>query len=436
MKNRLLLILYIIVLCCPLYAQLSLDSCLKLAVQNNKQLRVTQLEIEKAKLVKAQALTKYFPQVKAVSGGFYALNPMFIYGIQNIENADIRAILQQWFDSYGYEAGVKSELELFKKGIGASVSALQPIYAGGQIYNGNRLAKLSIEAQQLQADIAKREMLEQVESTYWLLYSLILKQQTLTSACALLDTLDTNISIAQKAGLALAGDNLKLQFRRNELENKRLQLSNGITLAGQALAQLIGTDSVSIDTTSVHIDTIGMVATAREREELRLLELQLTAAKLTKLIDLGKALPQVAAGAAYTYSNLVGQNRHNGLVFFTVQIPLTQWWETSHKLKEHDINIRQAELRQQYLSEQLELQDRQNLFTLAEAADRLQRCQSGIALAQENYRVTKVNYDAGLQTMSELLESQTMLLEARNQQVDIFISYCIALRKCRALPTM
>ena len=425
MKGKLLYILLSVLVCLNTGAQtLSLDSCLSLAVQNNPQLKIALLEVEKAKQVKAQALTKYFPQVKAVGGGFYSLYPMFVYGVDNIKNENNRTAIQNWFDTYGYEAGYKSELELFQKGYGASVMALQPVFAGGQIVNGNRLAKLSIEANRLQSDIRRREVLEQVENTYWLLYSLQLKQRTVEKACQLLDTLGNTLSVATNAGLAIAQDNLKLEMKRNELENKRLQL-------------MIGVDSLQIDTTynryllSDLSDIKHTGEVLQEREESKLLDLQVSAAKISKQMEIGKALPQVAIGAAYSYNNFLEKDSHNGTFFFTVQVPLSQWWETAHKIKEHNINIEQAQLEQQYLNDQLALQDQQLLFAVNESADRLERSASIIANAEENYRLTLLNYNAGLNTMSQLLESQTTLFEAQNEQVDMFINYCMALRRYR-----
>ena len=52
--------------------------------------------------------------------------------------------------------GINTSYEAFKRGYSASVMALQPIYAGGRIVNGNRLANLGIEAAGLQRDIQTR----------------------------------------------------------------------------------------------------------------------------------------------------------------------------------------------------------------------------------------------------------------------------------------
>ena len=52
---------------------LTLDSCLAMAKRNNPELRKAELSVRRAEEVKSQALTKYFPQVKGMAFGYYAL---------------------------------------------------------------------------------------------------------------------------------------------------------------------------------------------------------------------------------------------------------------------------------------------------------------------------------------------------------------------------
>ena len=72
---------------------LTLDSCLSLARQNNKELRRAALDIDKAQQVKDQAFTKYFPQVKASAMGYHSLHPLVEVGINDFDNASVRDLL-------------------------------------------------------------------------------------------------------------------------------------------------------------------------------------------------------------------------------------------------------------------------------------------------------------------------------------------------------
>ena len=92
MKNTIVLVC-LLLLMSPLFAQqsdslrLSVQDCIEMALENNIELKNSQLEIDKAKATKKEAQTLYFPTVSAQAVAFDALNPMLTFGIDDIDNA-------------------------------------------------------------------------------------------------------------------------------------------------------------------------------------------------------------------------------------------------------------------------------------------------------------------------------------------------------------
>ena len=417
---------------------LTLDSCFALAKANNTQLLTDQLEIQKAQEVKAQVFTKHFPQVSISYLAYYAARPIIEYGINDIQDDDLGAFLSALIttlnDPEGANMGLPTEINLMEKGHGVNATAMMPIYAGGRILNGNRLANVGIEAAQLKAEVSERDMLENIESTYYLVLGLQDKVHTLESALALTDSLDHIVDVALKAGLITKSDKLRLALKQNELKANQLQLNNGIVLASQLLCQQIGItypeDGLTLDTASFsiknHADAL------REnfiRPEQQLLQLQIDAEKLRKKLTLGEALPQVGIGGTYSYGNLVRKYKGNAIALAQVSIPLTQWWETSHKLKEHNIAIREAELMQKDLTEKMGLQVKQAYNQMVEAEALMQSDKAALDMAQENYRLAELNYRAGMNTITDVLEAHALLLQAKNAITDRQITYLTARRR-------
>ena len=219
---------------------LTLDSCLSLARQNNPTLRKAQLEVLKAREVKAQALTKYFPQVQGNAFGFHALHPLVEVGIDDIGNASVRDLLNTLYGYFGEALGLNNTLNLFRHGYAFGVTAIQPVFVGGKIVAGNRLAKVGVEAAELQAQMAERDGLEQVEEAYWLVYGIDEKQHIIDAASALLDTLYNQVSVAANAGLALPSDLMQVEMKRDDIARRQIQLHSGRSLARRALALSIG----------------------------------------------------------------------------------------------------------------------------------------------------------------------------------------------------
>lgn len=432
---------------------LTIDSCLSLARQNNKELRHAELNIEKAQQVKDQAFTNYFPQVKATAIGYHSLHPMVEVGIDDINNASVRDLLTTLYGNYGAALGLDNTISLFQYGYQAGVTALQPVYMGGKIVAGNRLAKVGVEAARLQTQITERDLLEQVEESYWLVVGLTEKQQTLQAVTALLDTIHRTVQVAVNAGLALQTDLLKVELRQSEIHRTQIQLDNGLVLAKRALWLSISKDSptplskegltdyMSLQVEPIHTDSAlnppPLKDGAGEVLESSLLSLQVRAAELQRRMHIADALPQVAVGAHYGYSNMqanflrhgLGNKTGNGAVFVSVSVPLTDWWKTGHKIREDNIAVEQARLEEQHTNELLGLRTQQAYDKTVEAYSLVSENRHALDIARENYRLSGVNYRAGMGTITDLLTAQTTLLQAENNLTDAIISYRVNLRR-------
>ncbi|MBR5631062.1 MAG: TolC family protein [Bacteroidales bacterium] len=417
---------------------LTLDSCFALAKANNVQMQTAQLEIEKAQQVKAQVFTKYFPQVSISSIGFFSARPFIEFGINDIQDDDLSAFLSALItslnDPEGLNMGLPTEINLMQAGHSVNATALVPVYAGGRIMNGNRLANVGVEAARLKAEVSERDMLENIESSYYLVLGLKDKVRTLESALALTDSLERIVDVALRAGLITKSDKLRLSLKQNELKAKQMQLGNSIVLASQLLCQQIGIDypeaGLTLDTAGFASNpTLSVVNEDFVRPEHQLLQLQVDAERLRKKLTLGEALPQVGVGGTFAYGFLIRRYKANAIALAQVSIPLSQWWETSHKLKEHDIAIREAELMQQDLTEKMGLQVKQAYNQMVEADALLQSDKSALDMAQENYRLAELNYRAGMNTITDVLEAHALLLQAKNAITDRQISYLSARRR-------
>ena len=438
--KRTMIIVMSLAFCLTTQAQvLSLDSCLNLARQNNHQLRQQHYAVEKAQQVRNEVRTKYFPQVQAQAVGYHSLHPYIEYGIDDIEHAGVRDILNTLYGNYGAALGLPNSISLLQKGVVAGVSAVQPVYMGGKIVAGNRLAKVGVEAAELQEQIAERDLLLQVEESYWLVVGLEEKQKTVEAAAVLLDTLQQVVLASANVGLAMPADILKVELKQSELEAQTLQLTNGIRLARRALCQSIGidyTDSLQLENVtedSINAPMVNGQMTNDARPEYQLLALQVRAAQLEKRMTLADALPHVAVGGAYAYNNLLDKDRLNGSLFCMVQVPLTAWWETGHKLKEHDIAIRQAQEQQTDLNEKMLLQTQQAFDRWTEKSALVTQQRKAYAIAEEHYRLTLLNYQAGYATISDLLEAHTTLYQTSNTLTDARLSTRLAWRQYNAL---
>lgn len=408
---------------------LSLDSCKALALRNNLEIKNAALDVEAAQEVKKQAFTKYFPNVSAMAGGYYAAKPLIEYGIDDIGNAQARQWLHNLYFEYGAAMGLPDRISMCENGVMTGAMVVQPLYMGGQIVNGNRLAKVGVEAAELQGQLTEDRILQQVEEYYWLIISLQEKHKTLEQAMIFIDTLQRDVNAAVEAGLISKNDQLKVSVKRKEIYANLLKVQNGLHLASDALGLTIGIYSGKL----VLTDTIGDISewmaqwndpwgSAYARKETQLLNLQVDAEELKKKMSIGETLPHLTVGGTASYGNLVFDRfTANALAFTTLKVPLTDWWEASHKMKQHDVQIQKAKNELVDYGHKMYLEIMQAWYNLDDAEKQFEIAKLSLQDAEANLRDVKADYDAGLVPVSDLLEAQTLLLQAQNQRTDALI---------------
>lgn len=420
--------------------RLSVQDCIDLALKNNLPLKNAQLEIDKAKATKKEAQTAYLPNLSAQALAFDAKNPMINFGIEDIDNALVRQTLYNLYAQYGGLLGLQKSYSFVQNGVVLNMMATEPLYAGGRIRNGNRLAELGIEAAEYQSMIKSDEVALQTECLYWQIVALQDKIQTLNQLDQLLDTLSKDLEGAIEAGLAMPTDQYKVTVKKNESHLNRKKVENGIVLLKMALAQYIGlegqtltlTDTLGLETapTVYYHDPAEAVA---QRHESQLLDLSLKAERLKKKMTLGEALPSLLVGGSANYHTVLDDPKANAMVFAVLQVPITDWHKTAWKLKKHNLDAQIAENNRNDLTEKMQMQTNQAWFNLEQSWLRIDMAQTALSDAQANLKIVNDYYEAGLVPLSDLLEAQTLVHQSLNELSDSRMDYKLNLVKYKQL---
>ena len=435
---------------------LTMEECRSMALRNNAAVRNAQLDVIAARAQKGEALSEYFPKVSVNVFGYYAFDPMLEVGVKDIlGDSDAANNLNSWVSQIAPLYGIDPVFSTMKQGYSATVSAVQPVFAGGRIVSGNRLASLGVEAARLKSSLQRRKSVEEVEQDYWQVISLEEKMKTLGSVQEMLDNLEKDVDAAVAAGLATETDRLRLQLKRNELRATRSKLKGGIRLAKMNLCNAIGleytpystfmTDSLPfIDSIVLADGLVGIEDPAvywkdeneilASREESRLLDISVQAKRMEKRMVLGEVLPQVGVGVSYGYNDMMFNDaRFNGAVFATLKIPLSDWGKYSRRLQRYDSQLRKTENDREYLDAQLLLQIRQQWLDLTVSWEQAKVAEESVQAAQATVDDMTAHYRAGLVPLSDLLEAQTSLRRSADALVDARIACLTALSRYRSL---
>ncbi len=393
----------------------TLDECLEAALDNNVRMKNAGNDLRAAEQGRKSAFTKYFPSLSATGGGFMADK-----GILPMELAGM-------------------EMSLMKNGLAGAVSATMPLFTGGQIVNGNRLAKTNVEKYRLLRRQSENEVLLTTETYYWQVVVLKEKLKTLSVVEEQLSQMLSDVEAAVDAGVTNRNDLLQVKLRQNEIKTSRIYAENALRLSKSLLAQYIGAGADSVDVESLAMtDSVPESPEALYADpetslqltsEYSLLQANVESKRLQRNIAIGKNLPTVAIGGGYMYHDFMDKAHPFWIGFATVSVPISGWWGGSHDIKQQKLQMRSAENQLADQSELLVIRMQSTWNDLYDAYRQIEIARNSIEQATENLRLNTDYYAAGICTMSDLLEAQTLFRQSRDKYVDAYSQYEIKKRE-------
>lgn len=454
---------------------LSLDSCLALAVRNNKDLAIARMKEDVATLNRKEAFTHYLPRVDATGAYVRTEKQLSLLSeeqkdaisnmgttmgekagpiIQNMaaQNPQFASLFQQLG---GLASQLVPEINQLGQGLvdalhtdtrnttAAAIMLTQPLYMGGKIVAYNNITRYAEQIVKAQSDQKMQDLVVQVETAYWQIVSLESKRELAMGYKKLIDTLDYNVEQLIEGGLATKADGLSVKVKKNEADVTLIQIDNGLALSRMLLCQLCGidvntevhpTDDVmTMPLGSTALPAADCVGTAMEsRPELRALSL-LTKVNNEKVkVVRSDFLPKVALNAGYLWSNPSVYNsferKFKGMwsVGVMVNVPLINWGEGCYKVRAAKTEARISELQFADVREKIELQTTQCSQKLLEATNREETAQRSMAEAEENLRFANLGLSEGVIPVSNVLAAQTAWLSARSTVIAARIDRCLA----------
>lgn len=390
---------------------LTLEECSQLALENNARMKNARLDVKGAEEVRKEAFTKYFPSISATGGAFTSDNGM-------AELALVPGLL---------------EMTMAKNGVMGGVTAVQPVFAGGQILNNNKLAALAVEVSRYQMKQSENEVLLTVEQYYWLHVSLQEKRKTVSLLETLIDNLYKDVEASVRAGVANRNELLQVQLKKNSIASDRLKVDNNLRLSKMLLSQYIGLpeDDFTVQATlqeplpSPETYRIDLMSALPTTVAYKLLDKNVEASRLQYKLKVGQNLPSVGIGAGYMYHNILDTDHSFGMIFATVSVPLTDWWGGSHAIRKQKLQLKAAEYTRQDTNEKLLLQMQKLWNELEEAYEQAKISEESVKTAEENVRLSTDYYQVGTETLSDLLNAQSLLQQSRDQYTDDYTNYLI-----------
>ncbi|MBC6111163.1 TolC family protein [Pedobacter fastidiosus] len=403
--------------------QVTLKDALTFALQNNTNVRKSKLDIEggryKVQEVRAQAL----PQLTGNAGLTY--NPIIGQLVANFGGQTQAIKLGQNWNS---TAGIQLSQQLFNQ----------------QVFTGLQAARSSEEYYSLTSQLTEEQIIELVANNY---YQVLVTREQLN----VIDTNIKNVRVVEKIvsnqyknGLARKIDVDRISVNITNLTTQREQTLNAITQLENQLKFSMGmpvTNAISLPKTELtEVSQLPQFAESIDfgnRTEVKLLNTQDKLLSLQRKAYVAEYYPSLALTGNYTYSsqsdgfdflssNAAAIGYGASAVGLTLKVPIFNGFLTRSKIRQADVDIKKAkEDRKESVNslnlayENAKIQLRNNLNTITSQ-------RKNADLAQEIYKSTQNNYNNGLASLTDLLDTENSLTQAQNSYTQALLNYKIA----------
>lgn len=451
--------IYIALLLCTvmeLSAQprLTLSDCREMALQNNFTLKSSDEKIAASEDMLAAYKTNNLPNLSFTGGYLYStasfsetieggylptFTPDATTGelIPNITG--VAPDGSYIFGQYAYMPDMVFEVNMGSFFL-ASARLTQPIYMGGKISNAIKLAGVGVSVAQLNRQLTEAEVIIAADEAFYT----TLKLDDMVAAARKYEEVvaefHRQISNAQSVGMATRNDVMKVEVQLNEAKLQSQKAENGLRLSKMNLCYAVGLPLSTRDIELVDEFNTDQVIPSRElditsRPEYSILEQQIEAKQLEAKISQSEFLPSVSAVLGGGY--LQGGTFNGDVIFNTptfsggvmINVPIFHWGEGRRKTSAARREVEVARNQFEELSQRMTLELMQAIHSYEEAILEVSLMEYSLSQAEENMRLSKSQYSAGMETLADYLESQALWQKAMSELVEASSSQRIAYSK-------
>lgn len=399
--------------------EVSLQEAIKQALQNKAEAKKAALQIKKAEYKIAEARAGALPQVSATAGLTY--NPIIQESLLEFGGERIRAQLgQPWSSS-------------------AVVTVNQAIF-DQRVFTGLKAAKSTREFYVLNAQLSNEQIIENVATAYYQVFVQEENLKTLNVSYTNTEKVRNVIKSLVENGLAKGIDLDRTNVQLTNISANRQQLVNAVELSKNSLKFYMG---VPIDTPieleekniepkpqliagTVDLDTRTEVKVLQKNRELLQYNKKATEAYLYPTVGLQANYGWGGQGSKFPLTNGI----NNGVLWsdysaigLNINIPIFTGGATKSKIQQAEIDI--LDLDQDIQNTQLTLSlDYKNAITNMEnSLITIESMQNNVKLAEKVQKDTQANYQYGLATLTEVLDSENALTDAKQNYTTALLDY-------------
>jgi len=405
--------------------KLTLDEAVKLALQNSKQMKLSNARVDEAIANYHDMWNNHLPDVK-VSGAYLRIN-----------NPTVDLKVKLGGSSSDTAKSSSSAIKVNQAAYGMANASL-PLFSGLRIKYGVESAKYLEEASKLDADNDKEGVMFNAIDAYVNLFKAAKAVSLVEDNLKQQQQRVTDFSNLEKNGLLARNDLLKAQLQQANIELSLLEAKNNLKINNVNMNLLLGlpedTELIPDNAGMAAPDNVGSVisyeqAALQNRKDIASLTWKEKAANSSIKSIKGEYYPGIALTGGYVAADipnlLTVTNALN--VGIGLQYNLGAIWKTGAKVAQAQARLHEVTAMQDMLTDQVRLQINQAYENYLLSMKKIEVYARAVGQSAENYRITKNKYDNSLVTTTDLLEADVAQLQAQLNftlsQAESFVAY-------------
>jgi outer membrane protein TolC len=412
------LILFVIA-ALPLAAQeLSLMDAVRLAQENHPSVAASRDVTKGAEMRIVEAHAGYLPKLNYAESVLRSNNPVVVFS---------SLLTQHQFTASNFALDTLNRpaaLDNFQ----SQVTVDQPVYDAGQTRLAVRAAKLGRDLSAEDERLTRMNAIANVVRTYHgavlAAESAKVADEALRSAAADLNRAET----VRAAGMSTNADVLSIKVHLAAVREEQIRRKADLDVALAALNEALGLPlsephDLSTPLTAASFDQQSLEAYEKQagvsRPELKEARLASSLADTQGAAARASLLPQIGFRAGFEADRQTFATRGGAswLVSASLRWNIFNGGADRARIDEAAYGLERTRALEKQADSQIRLQVRRAYSDFRAAAERIDVAQAAVSMAEESLRITKNRYDSGLSNVTDLLRTETALLEARNRRL-------------------
>lgn len=406
---------------------LTLQEAVTSAVANNPSMEAVAARVRAAEARVDAARGGWLPKVSYQESWARSNNPVFVFS---------SLLTQHQFTENNFAIGPLNRPDAMNN-FQSVVTAEQVVYDARQIRTQVKAAELGHTMTTEERRGTEMNVISGVVRTY---YGTVLAAAALETAQEAVKSAEADLQRAEsvlQAGMSTQADVLAIRVHLAAMREQQIRRTYDLDTARAALNEALGLPLDTPHTLATPLTELAKVDTqladfekhaAEERPEMREATLATEAAATQVSGAKGALLPQVAVRGAFEADRqrFVNQGGANWLVGASLRWNLFNGNSDRARIREASETLASARKQQEQVDRGLRLQVRKAWGDYQSSRERVGVAQAAVSQAEESLRIIKNRYENGLTTTTELLRSETALLDARTRRLNALYDVRVA----------